>query len=108
MIDIKNAGATQLTTQEGEVSDWKVTLDGEELYTLPSNFTVQNTFEIRRILEKMMDYAHTQGLQEMELVKDKRIEEILQTGNIQLNSLIEQNLELASALERHSISNEQY
>ena len=108
MVNIKNAGATQFTTKDGELSDWKVTLDGEELYTLPSNFTVQNTFEIRRIIEKMMTQAHKSGLQEMEEVKDKRIEEILEVGNLQLNSLIANNLELSSALERHAISNETY
>ena len=108
MIDIKNSGATQLTTDTGEVSDWSVTLNGEELYTLPSNFTVQNTFEIRRIIEKMMTQAHESGLQEMKEIKDKEIEYILEVGNNQLNTLIENNLELSSALERHAISNEQY
>ena len=108
MINIKNAGATQLTTQDGIISDWKVTLDGEELYTLPSNFTVQNTFEIRRIIEKMMDYAHESGLQEMAEVKDEEIKQILETGNSQLATLIQHNDELSLALERHSIGNEEY
>lgn len=108
MINLKNAGATQLTTDDGVVSDWQVTLDGEELYTLPSNFTVQNTFEIRRIIEKMMTLAHESGLQEMKELKDKEIEYILEIGNSQLNDLIENNLELSSALERHAISNAEY
>ena len=108
MIDIKNAGATQLTTDEGVVSTWKVTLEGEELYTLPSNFTVQNTFEIRRIIEKMMKVAHESGLQEMKEVKDMEIKQILEVGNIQLDALLENNMELSSALERHAISNEAY
>ena len=108
MINVKNAGATQLTTDEGVVSDWKVTLDGEELYTLPSNFTVQNTFEVRRIVEKMMMVAHESGLQEMEKAKNIEIEQILEVGNNQLESLLENNMELSSALERHTISNENY
>ena len=107
MIDIKNAGATQIING-GVTSEWVVSLDGEELYTLPENFTVQNTFEIRRILEKWMDYAHKQGLQEMKKVKDKEIADILETGNSQLATLIENNNELSSALERHAISNESY
>ena len=101
MINIKDSAAKQLTMQDGTLTDWKVTLDGEELYTLPSNFTVQNTFEIRRIIEKMMDYAHTQGMLKMQDIKDKEIEQILETGNTQLNALIEHNDSLAGALERH-------
>ena len=108
MINIKNAGATQLTTEEGIVSEWRVTLDGEELYTLPSNFTVQNTFEVRRIIEQMMKVAHEAGLQEMEEVKNIEIAQILEVGNNQLESLFENNMELSSALERHAISNESY
>lgn len=107
MINLKNAGATQIVNG-GVTSDWIVRLDGEELYTLPSNFTVKNTFEIRRIIEKWMDYAHKQGLQEMKEIKDKEIAQILETGNGQLATLIENNNELSSALERHSISNEEY
>ncbi len=101
MIKLKNSGATQLTLGDGTVTDWKVTLDGEELYTLPSNFTVQNTFEIRRIIEKMMDYAHKQGMLKMAGIKDIEIEQILETGNTQLNALVEHSDNLAEALARH-------
>ena len=104
MIDIKNSGATQLTMKGGVLSEWKVTLDGEELYTLPSDFTVQNTFEIRRIIEKMMVYAHTEGLNEMALRKDKEIEQLLETGNAQLDALKDENLRIATAFEKHMLS----
>ncbi len=101
MIDLKNAGATQLTSEDGELSTWKVSLDGEELYTLPAEFTVQNTFEIRRIVEKMMSYAHEQGMLEMQAEKNREIEQLLETGNAQLDALITHNDSLANALARH-------
>ena len=107
MINLKNAGATRLTLKDGGYTDWSVTLDGEELYTLPSNFTAQNTFEIRRIIEKMMDYAHKQGLEEMKAKKDSEIEQILDTGNAQLNVLIDENEKIANALEKHIISKQE-
>ena len=101
MIKLKNAGCTQLTLEDGTVTEWKVSLDGEELYTLPAEFTVQNTFEIRRIIEKMMDYAHEQGMLEMQAKKDIEIEQLLETGNAQLDALIKHNDSLADALARH-------
>ena len=106
MIDLSRAGATQHTLEDGTITRWKVILDGEELYTLPEHFTVQETFEVRRIIEKMMDYAHKQGQIEMEARKDSEIEQILSNGNTQLNALIEENDRIATALERHIISSE--
>ena len=106
MINLKAAGATQLTHKGGVLSDWKVTLDGEELYTLPSMVTVQQTFEIRRVIEKYMDYAFEQGKLEMKQTKDSEIEHILETGNIQLDALVDENNRLATALERHMIKNQ--
>ena len=97
MIQIKNSAATQLTI-DNELTDWKVTLDGEVLYTLPSNFTVQDTFAIRRIIEKMMDYAYEEGMNDMKVIKDKKIEQILETGNNQLDALTLHNDNLAFAL----------
>ena len=108
MTDIKGAGATQLTMKGGELSDWKVTLDGEELFTLPSNFTVQDTFDIRRIIEKMMAYAHAEGLEEMEISKNAEIERILKLGNAQLDALIDENLRIATAFEKHMLSQTAY
>ena len=101
MINLKAAGATQLTMKGGVLSDWKVSLDGEELYTLPSTVTVQQTFEIRRVIEKYMDYALEQGKLEMQKTKDSEIEGIIKAGNIQLDALIDENNRLATALENH-------
>ena len=103
MTEIKRAGATQLTLKGGAFTDWKVTLDGEELYTLPSNFTVQNTFEIRRIIEKMMAVAHAEGLEEMEARKNEEIKQLLETGNAQLDALIDENTRIATAFEKHML-----
>ena len=101
MLNLKEAAATQLTMRDGTLTDWKVTLNEEELYTLPSYVTVQDTFEIRRIIEKMMSYAHEQGMLDMAATKDLEIEQILETGNTQLNALMEHNDSLAGALARH-------
>jgi len=108
MIKLGNAAATQLTMKDGTVTDWKVNLEGVELYTLPSEFTVQNTFEVRKIIEKMMAYAHEQGKLEMQAQKDLEIEQILNTGNTQLNALMEENGQLAIALEKHVIRSQDY
>ena len=101
MIELKNAAASQLTMEDGTLTRWQISLGGEDLYTLPSNFTVQDTFEIRRIIEKMMAYAHEQGELTMEELKDSEIEHILETGNAQLAELITHNNNLAEALARH-------
>ena len=106
MIELKNAGATQLTLKNGEVSDWKVTLNGEELYILPSNFTVQETLLVRRVAEKLILQAYTEGMTEMARLKDIEIKQLLKIGNAQLDALIVNNEELASALERHVINNQ--
>jgi len=108
MINLKSAGATQLTMADGSLTEWKVTIEGEELYTLPSNFTVQNTFTIRKIIEKMMDYAYEQGELDMQTKKDSEIEQILKLGNTQLNALMEENEQLAIALEKHVIRSQEF
>jgi len=107
MIDLKNAAATQLTLENGkQLSDWKVSLDGKELYLLPNTFTVQDTFTVRRIIEKMMDYAYKQGKLDMQSQKNAEIEKITELGTLQLSSLKQHNDELAIALERHVADNE--
>jgi len=106
MIDLSRSGVTQLTLESGEITRWRVTLDEEELYTLPANFTIHETFEIRKLIEKWMDYAHEQGRIETEAKKDSEIKQILDIGNTQLNALKDENERIALALERHIISQE--
>ena len=108
MINLKAAGATQLTIKGGGLTDWKVTLDGEELYTLPEKLTPQETIDIRRVIERFMEYAYNEGMKDMADRKDVEIEQLLKVGNAQLDALILDRNELSLALERHMISNESY
>ena len=107
MIILKNAGATQLTTRDGGVTSWKITLDEEELYTLPAKLTPQETIDIRRTIEQMMDYAYNEGMVDMQRMKDTEIAQVLEVGNFQLNALIEDRNELSLALERHMINSQE-
>ena len=107
MINLKAAGCTQLTLKEGGNTDWLITLDGEELYSLPEKFTVQDTLLVRKIAEKLVLRAYTEGMIEMARIKDIELEQLLQVGNSQLDFLISNNKELSAALERHAISNQQ-
>jgi hypothetical protein len=100
MIDITKAQANQ-TTRSGVDSDWTVTLDGEQLYALPAHFTVQETFMIRDIVEKMMKRAAEemkQQEQQLCLVKLKRLTE---HGDAKLNALAAENERLAKFVEQH-------
>lgn len=107
MIDLKQAGCQQNTMKDGTITDWSVTVDGEEVFTLPSYVTTQDTFKLRRIVEDMMAYAYSEGMKDMANTKDGEIEQLLKVGNAQLDALIEQNSELSLALERHIISNQE-
>ena len=107
MINLKNAGATQLTARDGGVTPWKITLDKEELYTLPAKLTPQETIDIRRTIEQMMEYAYSEGMMDMKNTKNAEIAQLLEVGNSQLNELIEERNELSLALERHMIHNQE-
>ena len=106
MINMKAAGATQLT-ESGVLSDWIVTLNEEEMYTLPPQLSAQETIDIRRIVEKYMKYAYNEGMKDMEDRKNIEIEQLLIVGNAQLDALILDRDELSLALERHMISNQE-
>lgn len=105
MINLKAAGATQLVNG-GDTSDWVISLEGEELYTLPSTFTVQETLLVRRVAEDLIERAHAEGMEAMAKIKDAEIAQVLQIGNNQLATLIVDNTELSMALERHAINNQ--
>ena len=108
MTNLKNSGATQLTLNGGEVTDWKVTLEGKELYTLPASFTIQDTFYVRRVIEKMMQLSYDEGSEDTEKRKDKEVEQLLKTGNSQLDALKDENLRIATAFEKHMLSRQTY
>ena len=107
MIDLSKAGCQQNTLKDGSVTDWSVTVDKEELFVLPNYVTVQDTFKLRRVVEKMMEYAYSEGMKDMASSKDSDIEQLLKVGNSQLDALVLERNELGLALERHMISNQE-
>lgn len=100
MIDITKAQAQQFTTKGGLLSEWKISLDGEHLYSLPATFTVQHTFDIRNIVEKMMKRAYEEGKADAEALADIKITTIVNNGNSQLELLKQENIRLATILEQ--------
>lgn len=102
MTDITKAQATQLTGPNVENKDWKVTIGEEELYTLPASYSVQDTFTIRDVVEKMMKKAYNEGLQEMAAKKDKEIENIKTVGQNQIDFLASENEKIANAFDNLS------
>lgn len=106
MIDITRAGMNQSTFADGSLGDWEVTLDKEELFKLSKDYTVQQMFEIRDTIEKMMDYAHKQGTDEAKALANITLNRVIQNGDAKLDALIAENERLALALEKIMISEE--
>ena len=99
MIKIAQAQAGQ-TTNNGTDEDWIVTLNDEVLYKLPAYFTVQDTFLVRDIVEKMMKMEEEvvkKQEQELNLVK---LQHIVSNGDAKLEVLIRENERLADALQQ--------
>ena len=100
MIDITRAQGNQSTTN-GISGDWKVTLDGEELYKLPAHYSPQETFMIRDIIEKMMKLAVAESQEEAKLQCDVRIASMTSHSDVVQTELIAENLRLATILDTH-------
>lgn len=100
MIDITKAQANQ-TTREGVNSEWTVTLEDETLYKLPAHFTVQETFMVRGIVEKMMKRAAGEMEKQQRQLCNMQIEQIVKNGDAKLNALAVENERLAIILENH-------
>lgn len=98
MIDITKAQANQ-TTREGVDGEWTVTLDGKTLYKLPAHFTVQETFAVRGIVEKMMNMAADETKAQQQQYWTARIEQITTNGDAKLNALAAENVRLAEFIE---------
>lgn len=96
MIDITRAQANQ-STINGVDEDWIVTLEDEEIYKLPAKLTPQETFDIRDIIEKMMNIAR----QEEQKKGDEKIAEVIKNGDAVLDSLKDENIRLSTVLEEH-------
>lgn len=98
MIDITKAQANQTTTN-GVNGDWSVTLDGDELYKLPEYFSVQDTFLVRYVIEKMMALASEDTRNQEQQLAMVKMERVVSKGNTQLNLLKQENERLADVLE---------
>ena len=105
MIDITKAQANQ-TTRNGIDEDWTVTLGEELLYTLPAHFSVQETFMIRDIVEKMMNRAAAETKEQEEQLCIVKMKRLTEHGDAKLDFLKAENIRLANALEQHMITNE--
>jgi len=100
MINMQNASATQLTDDRGIYGDWSVVLDGKEIYTLPKKMTVQDTFDIRDAVHKMVELSHKEAADEANSLASVKINRIVENGNHQLELLKAENIRLSEALEK--------
>lgn len=98
MIDITKAQANQTTTN-GINGEWTITLDGEILYRLPENFTVQDTFLIRDIIEQMMSKASEEMRKQEQQLCLVKMNKVVANGDAQLDSLKRENIRLSETLE---------
>ena len=105
MIDITRIQGNQ-TTRDGMNEDWVFTLDKEVLYTLPAHFTVQETFMIRDVLERIVNIAVTEMKEQEQQLCLVKMDHIIKQGNTQLASLKAENERLATVLEQHIINDE--
>lgn len=96
MIDITRAQANQ-STRSGVNSEWTVTLEGEELYKLPSHFTAQETFEMRDIIQKMMGLASNEAREHEKARCDVRLGQYV----VAIDWLKAENERLAVILQNH-------
>lgn len=105
MIDIATSQANQTGTESG-LSDWTVTLGDELLYSMPSHFTVQDTFLVRGIVESMMKRAETETKESEQQLCLIKMEHIVKHGDGKLAMLKDENERLATALEQHILNEE--
>lgn len=98
MINITQAQANQTTTN-GVNSEWTVTLGKEELYRLPEHFSVQETFMVRDIVEKMMKRAEEETKEQEQQLSLVKLNYIVSNGDTKLEGLKRENLRLAQTLE---------
>ncbi len=100
MINITRAQANQ-TTVNGIDQDWIVTLDSEHLYTLPAHFSVEETFKVRDIAEKMMKLAAEEMKAQEEQLSLVKINHIVSNGEARLEALARENERISTILEQH-------
>lgn len=100
LLPIQNSQAQQLTYEDGSESDWIVSLDGVELYRLPVNMSVQDTFVIRDIIQRMMEKAYDAGKEYAQTVADARLGIIVENGDAKLDALKAENERLAAIIDQ--------
>ena len=100
MMDITKAQAGQ-STVNGINEAWLVTLDGEDLYTLPDHFTVQETFMIRDIVERMIKKAVEETKQQEQELNNVKMQYIVSNGEARLEAYKRENERLSDALQQH-------
>lgn len=101
MIDIKKAQANQ-TTIKGINEDWVVTLDGEQIYTLPAVLSPDETFKVRDGLANVIEMVRA----EERTKYDNEIAKIVEGGDKLLDALESENQRLSEALERLMLETE--
>ena len=102
MIDITQAQANQ-TTRSGVNEDWIVTLDGKNIYSLPSHFSVQETFLVRDVAEKMMKMAVIDAVKLENETNEMKMQKIIINGDAKLDALKRENMRLSEALEQQQL-----
>lgn len=100
MIDVTRAHGNQ-TTINGVNQDWVVTLDGEQLYTLPAHFSVQETFLVRDVIEKMIKIAVEQTKEQEQQLCLVEMQHIVSRGDAKLDALKRENERLSDVLDTH-------
>ena len=100
MIDLSKAGTTQLTLEDGTVTDWVCKLDGEEMYRLPAKLTVQDTFTIRDEIQRLVEKSFMAGKAEADALCEVKINRIVENGDAKLDALKQENERLNVILEQ--------
>jgi hypothetical protein len=100
MIDITRAQAGQ-STVNGTNEDWIVTLEGVDIYTLPAHFTVEETFKVRDVIEKMMKLAVAEAVVQEQQLSVVKMQHVVSRGDAKLDALKRENERLSSLLDQY-------
>ncbi len=100
MIDITKAQAGQ-STINGINQEWIVTLQDEILYNLPAHFTVQDTFMVRDIIEKMMKLKEQEVKEQEQQLSLVKMQYVVSNGDAKLDAYRRENERLSDALQQH-------
>jgi hypothetical protein len=100
MIDITRAQAGQ-STVNGLDEDWVITLDGDILYTLPSHFSVEETFMVRDVAERMMNLKANEVREQEHQLSLVKMQYVVSNGDAKLDAYKRENERLSDALQQH-------